>query len=373
MIVIILKFLKHEKENQLSGIITDLTLAPSEITVLAKKTLPYKLRFMMKRLWSHNCKVRPIELKKCVDKNINFFAGEYVQHDSQEFLTKLLDNIHESTRAKGNMNIIFNDEIEQLDNKFRDLELAIAVAKKNNDKSIRINTNTIKNCMDIMNQLYLDNKQAYYQIYSRRAWNDLLKSSYSIINDIFSGLCVTTIVCTECNKFYHKFERFDILTLHLPEIIDEKKISYSLNDLLTFYTQDETIKNENRYFCNYCGEKKEVIRRTSIYNSPPTLIILIKKYQKYNGKIFKSSINIEYDHELDITPYITPDQIKKPSKYELYSVIRHSGGLEGGHYYTYSKNPINNMWYLYDDSDVYGVDESEPLKCNGYVLFYRQY
>ncbi|VBB18013.1 ubiquitin carboxyl-terminal hydrolase [Yasminevirus sp. GU-2018] len=362
------EFLKHEKEDQLKGVETELNISVSKTREKAMETLPYKLRLMMKRLWAHNCEVQPKQLKKYIDKNIKFFTGGFVQHDSQEFLTALLDNIHETTKTQGVLDVRFDDDTEQLDETFKVLESAFSVAKKEND------VDTMKAMMEKMNQLYSDNKRAYYQIYARRTWTDLMKTSYSVINDIFSGMCVTTIECNSCHKSYHKFERFDLLTLHLPETIEENRAKYSIHDLLSFYTQNETMKNENSYYCMYCREKKEATKCHSIYQPPSTLVILIKKYQKYNGNIFKSNVKIEYDHELDLTPYITPEQpetANKTPKYELYSVIRHSGGYGGGHYYTYSKNAINNMWYIHDDGDVYNVDPSDPLMCNGYIMFYR--
>jgi ubiquitin C-terminal hydrolase len=97
---------------------------------------------------------------------------------------------------------------------------------------------------------------------------------------------------------------------------------------------------------------------------------MIKKYQKFNGSILKTNVKINYPHILDIKEYMS-EYVDTDTKYELYSVIRHSGGVDGGHYYTYSKNMINGLWFLHDDGDVFNVDESEPLNCNGYILFYR--
>ena len=53
-------------------------------------------------------------------------------------------------------------------------------------------------------------------------------------------------------------------------------------------------------------------------------------------------------------------------------MLRHSGGANGGHYYTYNKNALNNLWYMHDDGNVYAVESNEPLDSNGYVLFYEK-
>jgi len=359
------QYKKYEKEIEEKGGDKQMDITLGQINEDATEKLAYKLRLMMKRLWAHNCEVSPKQLKRYIDKNIKFFTGGYVQHDSQEFLSALIDNIHESTKASCTIDLTFEGDAQLLCDEFLVLESALSVARSEK------NINTVRSIMDKMNNRYVTDKDLYFQVYAKKTWANLLKDSYSVINDIFSGMSVTTIECNTCHTFYNKFERFDLLTLHLPENIDETKTQYTLQDLFDLYTQKEIIKEGNRYNCIYCGEKREATKQQTLYQQPNTLVLLIKKYQKYNGNIFKSSIKIDYGHELDISSY-APYGAKEENKYELYSVIRHSGGYGGGHYYTYNKNPLNNLWYLHDDGDVYHVEPNEPLKCNGYILFYRK-
>lgn len=351
--------------------IEELDVSLGEIEEEAKAKLAYKLRLMMKRLWYNNCEVKPKQLKQYVDKNLPFFSGASIQHDSQEFLTALIDNIHEST--KSSLYEVDENYVESdLEKELLVLDKALITAKKENDNE------TAKIITDKLNAVYTVEPEKFNEIFARKAWLDMLKTSYSVINDIFSGMTLTILECRTCQKKFHKFERFDILTLNLPEIIEEDKTQYRIEDIFGFYTNTEVIKNTNNngYYCTFCAEKGEASRTVTIYQNPATLVLLIKKYQKYNGKIIKSNIKIEYDHVLDITPYTTQFKTNPESNpdnlYELYSVIRHSGGYGGGHYFTYVKNAINNKWYLHDDGDVYIVDDDEPLKCNGYIMFYRK-
>lgn len=39
-----------------------------------------------------------------------------------------------------------------------------------------------------------------------------------------------------------------------------------------------------------------------------------------------------------------------PLVYELYSILIHSGGAYGGHYYTYIKSFEDQKWYCFNDS-----------------------
>ena len=282
------QYKKFEKEaaEKGTGPVMDISLV--QVNEEAVEKLAYKLRLMMKRLWAHNCEVQPKQLKKYIDKNIKFFTGGFVQHDSQEFLSAVIDNIHETTKASCTLDVTFEGDAQLLHDEFLVLESAFTVARA--DKQV----DTMKSIMDKMNDLYVNNKELYFHIYAKRTWAQLLKDSYSVINDIFSGMTATTIECNTCHKFYHKFERFDLLTLHLPETVEENKTQYSLHDLFNLYTQKEVLKDGNKYNCTYCGEKKEATKQQTFYQQPNTLVLLIKKYQKYNGTIFKSNIKIDY-------------------------------------------------------------------------------
>ena len=65
--------------------------------------------------------------------------------------------------------------------------------------------------------------------------------------------------------------------------------------------------------------------------------------------------------------------------YELYSVLVHSGGAMGGHYYTYIKSFEDGKWYNFNDSMVSGINEDEIAKVFGdkyggataYMLMYK--
>lgn len=356
--------IQNDADNKKNGTTNEVNISDSELTKLAKSKLPYKLRIMMKYLWAHNCEVQPKQLKRYVDKKLNFFAGGFVQHDSQEFLSALLDNIHESTKAKGIITYKLDQASAEYAEKLSYTEKALSESIKEKD------ADKIKELINIKHAMYEDNPSLFLKIQSIWVWEGMLKSAYSAINDIFSGMTLATITCVSCNKSTFNFARDDLLTLNLPEEIEEDRTSYSLYELLKYYTSSETITSTNKNYCAYCATKTDTIKKHSIYHQPNILVLMIKKYQKINGNILKTHIKVEYPHKLDIKEYMN-EHVTTKTTYELYSVIRHSGGVDGGHYYTYSKNMLNGLWFLHDDGDVYHVDESEPLNCNGYILFYR--
>lgn len=356
------KYSKHEEVIKEIGMDIDLELDPNDIIRESEQTLTYKLKQTLEYMWKRNCEVTPISFKQSVDMNFEMFAGMF-QHDAQEFVSHLIDKIHEEVKGEGKINITDGKIIE-----YKNL-LKIFEKELNDNKN-----SSVEEIKVILNKIYdLDRKehQLFLKVKSLIAWENNIKNSYSVINDIFSGQTMTTRTCNTCNKSNYKFDRHDILTLHLPEMVDIKKEDYKIEELLDGYVSGEELTGDNKYYCSYCFNKTETIQTNVIYQQSSVLILMIKKYQNYNGKTFNINIKINYNHTLDMEPYMYEHSIGN-KKYELYATIKHSGGMGGGHYYAYVKNPINNLWFLHDDGDVYHVDNDEPLNCNGYVLFYRQ-
>jgi ubiquitin C-terminal hydrolase len=357
--------IKHEKSDNEKGVKTVLRVSGNKLKKKAKDTLVYKLRAIMKQLWACNCEVQPKQFKTYVNKNLKHFSEGYRQQDPHEFLNLLLSNIHESTKAKGVLTVKFDQDTIILESKLKVLESARDNAYNQHDKdSVKMFTNQI-------DDLYNANPAGFLKIRFVLAWANFLKSSdyYSVINDIFSGMNMITTTCTTCKKETHCFALEDLLMISFPEPIEEK---YTLIELLRHYTASEIMTDECKRLCSYCGIKTNVVRKYTFYHQPNVLVIMIKKYQRIHDDSCKINIKVEYDHILDIKEFMS-EHAEGNTKYELYSVVRHSGSYYGGgHYYTYSKNMINDLWYLYDDGDVYNVDDDEPLRCNGLILFYRQ-
>ena len=59
------------------------------------------------------------------------------------------------------------------------------------------------------------------------------------------------------------------------------------------------------------------------------------------------------------------------SLYQLFGVVNHMGGMEGGHYTAYARNCLDGQWYEFDDSRVSKVSESSIGGPSTYILFYR--
>jgi ubiquitin C-terminal hydrolase len=240
----------------------------------------------------------------------------------------------------------------------------------------------VRRCIETVNNILRDDPKNFMLLESNASWERLFKDSYSIINDIFSGLNVSTVTCSKCNMVSFRFERFDILSLHLLDSVYIPNKEYSLVDLIRNYTGDDHLTGDNQFNCSYCMEKTDATKNLHLFAMPDKLVIMVKKYQKVpdddrfpvrqRNSITKTSTRVNYPIDLDMNPYLYEHTDEEDCTYKLYAVVRHSGGLEGGHYYTYARNHINDKWFLFDDGDVFYVEEKEVLQANGYILFYER-
>ena len=59
--------------------------------------------------------------------------------------------------------------------------------------------------------------------------------------------------------------------------------------------------------------------------------------------------------------------------YDLYAVCNHTGGMSGGHYTAYCKNPVDGTWSLFDDTRVERIKENQIVTKAAYLLFYARH
>ena len=133
---------------------------------------------LLHKLFNHNSNqssLSPREFKYTIGHFSSMFYG-YQQQDSQEFLSWLLDALHEDLNRIYNKPYLEKPELD--DNQINDL-------------------NAVKHLAD-------------------QCWNQFKQRNDSLIVDLFSGLYQSTLVCPDCNKTSITFDPFNDLTLPLP-------------------------------------------------------------------------------------------------------------------------------------------------------------
>lgn len=125
-------------------------------------------------------------------------------------------------------------------------------------------------------------------------------------------------------------------------------------------------KLDGQWRCQQCNQYSQAIKAMFVYSCSYYLLIHLKRF-KDNHK--DTSLVIFPLTGLDMSEYT--DNPNQYLIYDLIGVINHSGSLHGGHYYTYAKNIIDDQWYVFNDSSVSRISESDIVKANASTLLYK--
>lgn len=118
-------------------------------------------------------------------------------------------------------------------------------------------------------------------------------------------------------------------------------------------------------------------KKMEIYTAPEYLILHLKRFSHSRGIMGggrKVGTLITFPVEnMDLSKYILMNSTKDVNHvYDLYAVSNHFGGLDGGHYTAFCKNPVLDKWFDCDDSSVNRINSSDVNTKAAYVLFYKR-
>nr|XP_045621599.1 ubiquitin carboxyl-terminal hydrolase 8-like [Procambarus clarkii]XP_045621601.1 ubiquitin carboxyl-terminal hydrolase 8-like [Procambarus clarkii]XP_045621602.1 ubiquitin carboxyl-terminal hydrolase 8-like [Procambarus clarkii] len=254
------------------------------------------------------------DLKSAVGRFHKPFQG-YDQHDSHEFLIKLMDWVHE--------------------------DLNKVVGKK-----------------PPMKEQNNDDLPDY--VAAEKVMEDLRRQDQSIIHSIFNGLHRSIIVCGTCSNRSLTFEPFSILSLSFPS-----SSRCSLRDMFHHFYKETNIE----YKCSKCKKMRNCIRKLDIWKLPPILILHLNRFEhdvlmkKQQNFVDFPLDNLELKKQCGITNRYT--------NFDLYGVSNHYGTMDGGHYTAFCKSVLNKQWYKFDDHEVYELSRDAVKSSAAYLLFYE--
>jgi len=302
-------------------------------------SITYQLHNLIRiSLMNDNKIINPQSFRATISRKESMW-GESMHQDSQEFLTFLLSQLENEISDKVQFipGLNFNSEI--------------------NNKSIEYNI---------------------IQLLAATQWMNFIKNEYSMIKTLFTGMTRMITMCEYCSNQSNNFDIFQTLQLSLPNM--KQTSTFTLDECMNHYIQEEVLDCNNKMKCNFCYKKNCSKKNTKLWKTPKILIIHIKRFRFNNYGIPTQKINnmVTYPVEnLDITNYIdmmSPDRINK-TKYNLFAVNRHHtiipGSINFGHYTSIVKNRYDDMWYVFDDNTVTKISkQSELIDSNAYMLFY---
>ncbi|KAK4279205.1 hypothetical protein QN277_016942 [Acacia crassicarpa] len=134
------------------------------------------------------------------------------------------------------------------------------------------------------------------------------------------------------------------------------------------YVEVERLEGDNKYHAEQYGlqdAKKGVL----FIDFPPVLQLQLKRfeYDFMRDTMVKINDRYEFPLQLDLDrengKYLSPDADRSVRNlYTLHSVLVHSGGVHGGHYYAFIRPTLSDQWYKFDDERVTKEDTKRALE-----------
>ena len=358
---------KLRKDKKLSED-TTVSLYTNDINKAHDITISYSLHKLFKELWIENRVIAPRSIKDAIAKvPRSIFAG-YSQQDSQEVLSLILDTIHEECKTDAHIDYTkIPDNVKTLEKYCQDANDYINTLPDGDYKKQYINQ--VKTYLNSQLELTILLK-------STKHWQSHLKANgYSFLTELFGGQILSTVTCDKCKIISPSFDIFmGVISVPIPSHGEA-----TLESCLEKFAVEEHLYGDNKYNCEVCNDKTTATKKLWLYQCPPVLIIQLKRFSndirgavsrngstvKFPIKNLQLSKNIYYLHDQD--PTLT---------YDLCAITQHTGSIHGGHYIAYAINPINKLWYRYNDSNIHHIPESDLEKNlvtdNSYVLYYQK-
>ncbi|KAI3916569.1 hypothetical protein MKW98_026311 [Papaver atlanticum] len=134
------------------------------------------------------------------------------------------------------------------------------------------------------------------------------------------------------------------------------------------YVEVERLEGDNKYHAEQHGlqdAKKGVL----FIDFPPVLQLQLKRfeYDFMRDTMVKINDRYEFPLQLDLDrengKYLSPDADRGVRNlYTLHSVLVHSGGVHGGHYYAFIRPTLSDQWFKFDDERVTKEDMKRALE-----------
>ncbi|KAG8646912.1 ubiquitin C-terminal hydrolase 12 [Manihot esculenta] len=134
------------------------------------------------------------------------------------------------------------------------------------------------------------------------------------------------------------------------------------------YVEVERLEGDNKYHAEEHGlqdAKKGVL----FIDFPPVLQLQLKRfeYDFMRDTMVKINDRYEFPLQLDLDrengKYLSPEADRSVRNlYTLHSVLVHSGGVHGGHYYAFIRPTLSDQWFKFDDERVTKEDMKRALE-----------
>jgi ubiquitin C-terminal hydrolase len=209
-----------------------------------------------------------------------------------------------------------------------------------------------------------------WHVSALRKWEFEQKRNMSPVWDLFQGESISLLTCPKCKTTHYStpitYNRL-LLEFGTDVSISDSRRLYTVKELLQ-YNRPERVTN---YLCTVCNKRRDVQKEDRIVRPPQMLWMHVRRFTFVDNTQCKITNPVTVPMSLDL-PLCDPDATTP--QYDLYAVVDHSGGVQGGHYWTHAVDPATGTWYTYDDDkEVVEYDTANLNNSRGaYMLFYRR-
>ncbi|KAH3717586.1 hypothetical protein DPMN_060379, partial [Dreissena polymorpha] len=229
--------------------------------------LVYEFAYLVKDLWSgeHLC-IKPELFKAAIGRCQPKFAGSK-QEDCQEFLTFLMEGLHEGLNK-----VKVKKQIQEQTNEGLTDEMAAEIS-----------------------------------------WRDHKLNNDSILVELFQGQFKKTIMCRTCSKQIVDFETFMYLFLPIPNT------TYcTLQDCLMHFSAEKSVTGNCLMPAPNCGENSDTFMKLEIWKVPQILIIVLKRFKMEGNWWTKIDAPVDIPtRDVDFSRFVIGP---RPKIYNLYAV-----------------------------------------------------
>lgn len=328
------------------------------------------------------------------------------QEDAEEFLTHLLDQLHEELISA--IDGLTDNEIQNMLQSINDEQLKVFFIR---NLSRYGKAEFIKNASPRLKELIEKYGVINDDSTEENGWHEVSGSSKRGKKTKTAAKRTVEIVPSPISKLFGGQFRsvLDIpnnkesqsITLDPFQTIQLDISDAGVNDLETAFKKFS--EYELLPFKSSSGNDVEAKKQTFIDKLPQVLLIQFKRfsfinnvnkdnamtnYNAYNGRIEKIRKKIKYDHEL-IIPEESMSSITLKNntsgiddrRYKLTGVIYHHGvSSDGGHYTADVYHSEHNKWYRIDDVNITELEDDDVLKGGeeasdsrtAYILMYQK-
>jgi ubiquitin carboxyl-terminal hydrolase 6/32 len=172
----------------------------------------------------------------------------------------------------------------------------------------------------------------------------------------------------------------------------------TLEECLDAFAKEERIPEA---YCSKCKDFRVQTKRMSLWRLPPVVIIHLKRFQFTQTMRRKLRDLVVFPIEgLDLSRIMARDSTgaghgnensngaptsangdfwsvegqkddgRSEMLYDLYGVIHHQGALTGGHYVASLKSELDGQWRLFNDAQIFDINDRDIVDPSAYILFY---